>query len=106
LQQSGDAPHATCLAFTTFVLFQVFNTFNARTEKGSAFNQHFFANKALWLSILVVLVLQLTIVQWSYAQAIFHTTALTIMDWLLAIGIAVLVLVFEELRKLGIQLIK
>jgi P-type Ca2+ transporter type 2C len=106
LQQSGDTAHATCLAFTTFVLFQVFNTFNARTEKGSAFNQHFFANKALWVSILGVIILQVTIVQWSYAQAIFHTTVLTMMDWLLATGIALLVLVFEELRKLGIQLIK
>jgi Ca2+-transporting ATPase len=103
--QTGDAHHATSLAFTTFVLFQVFNTFNARTEKGSAFNRLFFANKSLWVSILGVIVLQVTIVQWSSAQAIFHTTALTTMDWLLATGIASLVLIFDELRKLSIKLI-
>ncbi len=104
--QTGDSHHATSLAFTTFVLFQVFNAFNARTEKGTAFNRHFFSNKTLWVSILGVVVLQVMIVQWSAAEAIFHTTALTSMDWLLATGIASLVLIFEELRKLGMKLIK
>jgi Ca2+-transporting ATPase len=102
--QNNTAQHATCLAFTTFVLFQVFNVFNARTEKGSAFNRHFFANKSLWTSIAGVIVLQITIVQWSAAHAIFHTTALTAMDWLLATGIASLVLIFEECRKLAIKI--
>jgi Ca2+-transporting ATPase len=102
--QINTTQHATCLAFTTFVLFQVFNVFNARTEKGSVFNRHFFANKSLWTSIAGVIVLQITIVQWSAAHAIFHTTALTAMDWLLATGIASLVLIFEECRKLAMKL--
>jgi P-type Ca2+ transporter type 2C len=103
--QAGDAHHATSLAFTTFVLFQVFNAFNARAEKGTAFNQYFFSNKPLWVSILGVIALQVTIVQWSVAEPIFHTTALTIDDWLLATALASLVLIFEELRKLGMRLL-
>jgi Ca2+-transporting ATPase len=106
LQRSGDVHHSTSLAFTTFVLFQVFNAFNARTEKGTAFNRHFFANKVFWGSILGVIVLQITIVQWSGAETIFHTTALTSMDWLLATGIATSVLIFEESRKLAMKLIE
>jgi Ca2+-transporting ATPase len=105
LQNGATAGHATCLAFTTFVLFQVFNAFNARTEKGSAFNRQFFANKILWASILAVIVLQVLIVQWSVAEAVFHTTALTIDSWLLATGIAASVLILEELRKLIVKLI-
>ena len=46
--RSGDAPRALTLAFTTFVLFQFFNVFNARAENGSAFNRHFFSNRMLW----------------------------------------------------------
>jgi Ca2+-transporting ATPase len=103
--QAGDKLHATSLAFTTFVLFQVFNAFNARTEKGTAFNRYFFANKILWASIVSVIVLQIVIMQWSAAEIIFHTTALTLEDWLLATGIAASVLVFEELRKLAMKLI-
>ncbi len=106
LQNGATAEHATCLAFTTFVLFQVFNAFNARTEKGSAFNQQFFANKILWASILGVIILQVLIVQWSVAEAVFHTTALTIDAWLLATGIASSVLILEELRKWITKLIR
>ncbi|ASF47553.1 calcium-translocating P-type ATPase, PMCA-type [Methylovulum psychrotolerans] len=97
--QTGTAAHATTLAFHTFVLFQVFNVFNARTEHGTAFNRHFFANRWFWLAISTVLALQILIIHWPPAQTVFHTTALTGGDWLLATGIAGAVLVLEELRK-------
>ena len=74
--QTGDTPHATTLAFTTFVLFQVFNVFNARSEKNSTFNSNFFANRMLWLAIASVIFLQVLVIHWLPAQTIFHTTAL------------------------------
>ena len=104
--QTGSVNHATTLAFNTFVLFQVFNVFNARSEKGSAFNHQFFNNKLLWLAMVAVLLLQTLIVNWQPAQIIFHTSALTLSDWLLASGVAVSVLVLEELRKLTWKTIK
>ncbi|MDI1230805.1 MAG: calcium-translocating P-type ATPase, PMCA-type [Methylobacter sp.] len=94
------AAHATTLAFTTFVLFQVFNVFNARAEKGTTFNRHFCANRWLWLAIFGVVLLQILVIHWPIAQLIFHTTALTKLDWLMAVGVAASVLVVEELRKL------
>jgi Ca2+-transporting ATPase len=97
--KTGEVPAAT-LAFTTFVLFQVFNVFNARSEKGTTFNQHFCANRYLWLAIFGVLLLQILVIYWPPAQLIFHTTALTPLDWLIAASVASSVLVFEELRKL------
>lgn len=101
--QTGSPKHATTLAFNTFVLFQLFNVFNARSEKGSAFNRHFFSNKLFWLAILSVLLLQILIVQWPPAEEVFHTTALTVEDWLLATSVAVSVLVFEEFRKVLVK---
>ncbi|TAN70311.1 MAG: calcium-translocating P-type ATPase, PMCA-type [Methylobacter sp.] len=98
--QSGESRHAETLAFTTFVLFQVFNVFNARSEKGTTFNRHFYANRLLWLAIFGVILLQILVIHWPPAQLVFHTTALTQPDWLLAVGVAVSVLVVEELRKL------
>jgi Ca2+-transporting ATPase len=97
--QTGNTAHATTLAFTTFVLFQVFNVFNARAEKGSAFNRHFFANKMLWLAILGVILLQILVIHWPQARYIFHTTALSPKDWLIATGTAGTIQAFEELRK-------
>jgi Ca2+-transporting ATPase len=91
---------ALTLAFTTFVLFQFFNVFNARVERGTAFNKHFFDNGMLWASLAGVVVLQAVAVQWPLAQSIFGTGALTIGEWGIAIGVAASVLILEEGRKL------
>ena len=105
--QTGAPHHAKTLAFTTFVLFQVFNVFNARFEKNSAFNHNFFANRMLWLAVTSVVILQILVIHWSPAQSIFYTTALTQQDWLIATGVAASVLILEELRKLlGLGLFK
>ena len=66
------------LAFTTFVLFQFFNIFNARAEHGSAFNRQFFRNGKLWLALAAVVALQVVVVHWGPAQAIFDTVSLTL----------------------------
>ncbi|MCX7098338.1 MAG: calcium-translocating P-type ATPase, PMCA-type [Methylococcales bacterium] len=98
--QHGTPNFATTLAFNTFVLFQVANVFNARSEQGTAFNANFFTNKFLWLALFAVLALQILVIHWPPAQTLFHTTNLSPQDWLLASGVAVSVLVLEELRKL------
>ncbi|WP_369601834.1 HAD-IC family P-type ATPase [Hahella sp. SMD15-11] len=98
-QSQGEA-YALTLAFTTFVLFQFFNVFNARAETGSALNRHFFRNRWLWLSLVAVLILQALVVHWAPAQAIFRTTDLAPADWGLAVLVASTVWVFDELRKL------
>jgi P-type Ca2+ transporter type 2C len=103
-QPRGEV-YALTLAFTTFVLFQFFNMFNARAEAGSALNRHFFFNRWLWLSLATVLALQVLVVHWGPAQSIFHTTDLAPVDWGLAALVASSVLVFDEVRKLVIRLV-
>jgi Ca2+-transporting ATPase len=91
--------YALTLAFTTFVLFQFFNVFNARAEHGSAFNANFFRNGKLWLALASVLALQMIVVHWSPAQALFGTTDLQWRDWLLSAVTASSVLLLDEVRK-------
>jgi len=98
-QPQGE-DYALTLAFTTFVLFQFFNVFNARAEQGSAFNRDFLRNRWLWLALAGVLALQVLVVHWGPAQAIFRTTDLSLTDWGLALAVASSVLLLEELRKL------
>jgi Ca2+-transporting ATPase len=98
--KTGSALHAQSLAFTTFVLFQVFNAFNARVAKGSTFNANFFRNRALWLALIGVVVLQVLAVQWTPMHAIFNVEKLALDDWLLATLVASSVLLLEEFRKL------
>jgi len=97
--QNGSAIYAQSLAFTTFVLFQVFNAFNARVAKRSTFNANFFRNRTLWIALISVVILQVLAVQWAPAQAIFNVQALAGSDWLLATLVASSVLLLEELRK-------
>ena len=96
----GGHAYAVTLAFTTFVLFQFFNIFNARTEFGTAFNRQFFANGKLWLALAGVVGLQIVVVHWSPAQAVFDTVDLSLGDWLRATAIASSALLLEEARKL------
>ncbi|MGX6564807.1 calcium-translocating P-type ATPase, PMCA-type [Cupriavidus necator] len=102
---AGMEQRAITMAFTTFVLFQVFNVFNARVERGTAFNKHFFDNTMLWVSLATVVLLQAIAVHWSPAQSIVGTTDMTAMDWGISIGVAVSVLLLEEARKLLHRLI-
>ena len=101
---SGGKEYALTLAFTTFVLFQFFNVFNARAEQGSAFNRQFFANGKLWAALGGVVGLQVLVVHWGPAQEIFRTTDITMADWSLAFAVAASVLLLEEARKLVARL--
>jgi len=105
-RETGDQLHAATLTFTTFVLFQFFNVFNARAESGSAFSRHFFSNRALWLALFGVIALQVTAIYWPPAQAVFKTTALSLEDWGLAVAVASSVLLAEEARKLLVRLVR
>ena len=99
-KQVAGHTYAVTLAFTTFVLFQFFNIFNARSENGSVFNRQFFANGKLWLALLGVVGLQILVVHWGPAQRVFDTVDLSLMDWGLAVVVAASVLFLEEGRKL------
>ena len=98
---AGMGQRAVTLAFTTFVLFQVFNVFNARVEHGSAFNRHFFDNPMLWASLGGVVALQAIAVHWAPAQMIVGTAPITIGDWAIALSVAASILALEEGRKLA-----
>lgn len=73
------AARARTMAFTTFVFFQLFNIFNARSEHTSAFTRQSFTNAKLWVSLAVVAALQVLVV----------------------VAVAALVLVPDEARKLA-----
>jgi len=92
--------YALTMAFTTFVWFQIFNSFNARLEQGTVFSARTFSNLPLWLSLAGVALLQTVAVEWEPAQAIFRTTGLSTDDWMLCIAVSAAILVFGELFRL------
>ena len=102
---TGTEQRALTLAFTTFVLFQFFNVFNARNENGTSFNAHVFDNSMLWGSLAGVVGLQAVAVHWPPAMSIVGTHGMAPADWGIAIAVASSVLVLEEGRKLLAKLL-
>ena len=101
--QVHDETAGITMAFTTFVLFQVFNAFNARFERSSALGRHVFSNGWLWTSLLVVVALQICAVHLPAFQSILGTTALSLGEWMLSVGTAATILVLDETRKFVVR---
>jgi Ca2+-transporting ATPase len=96
---SGDLPYAQTMAFTTLMMFQLFNVLNARSDERSAF-EGLFTNAWLWGAIVLSLVLHVLVVYTPFLQAAFGTVELSGRDWLLCAGVASSVLWLREAGKL------
>jgi len=93
---------ARTAGFTTLVLAQLFNAFNARSEMTSAFHG-LFTNGWLWGSMLLSAALQVAVVEIPFLQVAFGTAALDLTHWAVCLGLASLVLWFGEIRKLVLR---
>ena len=100
VEGSGTLSEARTLAFTTLVLAQLFNCFNARSDRVSAFH-HLFTNPLLWGAITLSLLLQVAVVYVPFLNDAFDTTPLGAGDWVLCAALASMVLWADEARKLA-----
>ena len=98
IEGSGTLEYAQTMAFTTLMLFQMFNVANARSDERSAF-VGLFRNKWLWLAVGLSLVLQLAVVYLPFLQQAFSTVSLSATDWLICGAVASSVLWLRELSK-------
>tara|TARA_Y100000310_G_C20686851_1_gene819563 strand:- start:1187 stop:3886 length:2700 start_codon:yes stop_codon:yes gene_type:complete len=97
----GGLGYARTMAFTTIVMFQMFNIFNARATNSILKDTHaVFNNKSLLLAILGSILLHISIVHSTLLQGYFETVSLSLMDWVVAISIGFSVIVVVELQKL------
>jgi P-type Ca2+ transporter type 2C len=103
IEGAGDLRYAQTMAFTTLILFQIFNVFNARSDTRSAFHG-LFRNHWLWIGLGVSFVLQLAVIYVPFLQKSFSTVSLTSADWLLCAIVASSVLWLRELSKLIMRL--
>jgi Ca2+-transporting ATPase len=98
IQGAGSLHHAQTMAFTTLMLFQLFNLFNARSDDESAF-RGLFRNAWLWAAILLSVILQVIVVYTPFLQRAFSTEGLTASDWLRCTAVASSGLWLRELQK-------
>ena len=90
--------HAQTMAFTTLIMFQLFNVFNARSDERSALTG-IFRNHWVWVAIAVSLALQLAVIYTPFLQQAFSTVSLDFADWVRCTMVASSVLWLRELSK-------
>ncbi|HVR72299.1 MAG TPA: cation-translocating P-type ATPase [Vicinamibacteria bacterium] len=98
IEGTGDLRYAQTMAFTTLVMFQLFNVFNARSDETSAFSG-LFANRWLWAGIGLSLALHVAVIHTPFLRQVFSTAALSAGDWLRCAAVASSVLWLRELVK-------
>jgi P-type Ca2+ transporter type 2C len=99
VEGSADLTEARTAAFTVLVLAQLFNCFNSRSDRTSAF-RGLFTNRWLWAAIALSLLLQILVVHVPLLNRAFGTTPLSAGDWALCTALASSVLWVDELKKL------
>jgi P-type Ca2+ transporter type 2C len=100
IEGSHGITEARTMAFTTLVLAQLFNCFNARSDRESAF-RHLFTNRILWAAVALSLLLQIAVVYVPLLNDAFDTGPLGGAEWLLCAAMASTVLWATEIWKLA-----
>jgi len=90
LMNGAELIYAMSMAFTLFVMYQIFNVFNCRAEHG-------FSNNFLYIAVGASVLLQLGVIYLPFLQGIFRTTALGLIDWVIILLIASTILVSDWL---------
>ena len=99
VEGTGDLRYAQSMAFTTLMLFQLFNVLASRSEEQSAFSG-LFRNRWLWGAIGLSVVLQFLVLYTPVLQRAFGTIGLSAGDWLRCVAVASTVLWLVEIGKL------
>ncbi len=99
LPGSGSIEEARTMAFTTLVLAQLFNCFNARSDRSSA-RRGLFTNGWLWGAVGLSVLLQAAVVHVPWLNQAFDTVPLSAGQWSICTALASSVLWAVELKKL------
>lgn len=96
--EDADVPHASTVAFSTFVMFQMFNALNCRSSE-SVFKIGLFTNKFFVVAIGGSIFMQLLVIYLPFLQYVFETTPLDRYDLAQIVAVSSTVFIFDELRK-------
>ncbi len=107
--QNGTEAYAQTMCFSVFIVFQLFNVMNCRSNEHSVFKLGLFSNRAIYLAVFFSITLLLIVVQGAAIVIPFtsfeigellSTIPLEQNDWFVIILVASTVFMVEEFRKL------
>jgi len=85
--------------FASIVISQIGNVLARKTNRQSLFESGLFNNKLIWVGIIVELFILLLIVYLPQTHSFFGTQPLSLFELLLGVPFAILIILFEEIRK-------
>ncbi|MFL6821459.1 MAG: cation-translocating P-type ATPase [Xanthobacteraceae bacterium] len=100
---AADEVHARTMAFTTLMMFQLFNVYNCRSNWRSAFSG-FFENKWLLAAVALSLFTHVLVIYVPFLQTAFHTVPLSLFDWAIATGLSSTLLIGMEIVKFVLRI--
>ncbi len=94
-----DSPDGMTMAFLTMSMAEIFHSFNMRSQRGSIFSLKS-QNKTLWLAAAGSLLVTTLICEVPFLANAFGFTGVSLVEYLVAIGLGLLVIPIVELVKL------
>jgi Ca2+-transporting ATPase len=101
----ADEAHARTMAFTTLMMFQLFDVYNCRSRRRSALDG-IFENKWLLVAIACSLGAHILVIYVPFLQLAFHTVPLSLTDWLVATAVSSSLLVGMEVAKIVLRAVR
>lgn len=107
--ENGSDAYARTMCFSVFIVYQLFNVMNCRSNEDSVFKLGLFSNRAIYLAVFFSMALLLIAVQgaeWTIPLTSFEigellsTIPLEQKDWFVIVLVASTVFMIEEFRKL------
>lgn len=92
----GDISVSHTAFFTFFIFSAIFNAFNARTDSFNLFD-NILKNKGFLLCMGVIFLIQILITQ--LGGVIFQCTGLSIVQWLIVVGLSITIIPVDLIRK-------
>jgi Ca2+-transporting ATPase len=91
---------ARTFCFVTLIVGEMIRAYSSRTETKYIFQIKIFSNKYLNYSVLGALVLLFTVIYTPFLANIFGSTALSLIELLVAVSLGLIPTMFSELSKL------
>jgi Ca2+-transporting ATPase len=101
----ADEAHARTMAFTTLMMFQLFDVYNCRSRRRSAFSG-FFENRWLLAAVALSLGSHVLVIYVPFLQMAFHTVSLSVTDWIIATAVSATLLVGMEVAKVVLRIVR
>jgi Ca2+-transporting ATPase len=94
-----DVQTAETMAFVTLSLCELFRAYTVRSERASIFKIGVFSNKYMQYAVGISITLLLLVCAVPFLQPIFNTHFLSLREWGLVLGLALMPAIAEEITK-------